>query len=226
MRRFRRIHNSPLARRMKKRPNSALSLKKEPQQRRSKALVEAVLTAATRILNREGAAAFTMARIAEKAGISVGSLYQYFPNKKAVLFRLQTSEWAETTASLEALLNDTSKTPEVRLKGTIHAFFQSECAEASFRQALAQAAPAYQHTAEARAHAKKSQRIMDRFVAEVLPSASTGQRAFAADVIKTAISALGKQISEQERRDSEIEALAAASSRMLWLWLMDAKSGR
>ena len=50
----------------------------------------AILEAAIQVLHKEGAARFTMARVAAKAGVSVGSLYQYFPNKAALLFRLQS----------------------------------------------------------------------------------------------------------------------------------------
>jgi AcrR family transcriptional regulator len=57
-----------------------------------------ILQAAAQVLADEGAQRFTTARVAEKAGVSVGSLYQYFPNKASILFRLQTEEWRSTTA--------------------------------------------------------------------------------------------------------------------------------
>lgn len=58
---------------------------KRPQQERSRATVEAILTAATHILCEEIAANFTTNKVAEEAGVSIGSLYQYFPNKEALL---------------------------------------------------------------------------------------------------------------------------------------------
>lgn len=58
--------------------------RKQPQQPRSRDTVEVILTAAERILARDGLDGLTTARIAELAGISVGSLYQYFPNKEAI----------------------------------------------------------------------------------------------------------------------------------------------
>ncbi|WAS99597.1 helix-turn-helix domain containing protein [Nannocystis poenicansa] len=66
---------------MPRRPRPVLSPRKTPQQARSSRLVEAILQAAVRVLERDGAAAFTTVRVAERAGVSVGSLYQYFPNK-------------------------------------------------------------------------------------------------------------------------------------------------
>lgn len=62
--------------------------RKLPRQERSQATVEAILTAAAHILSEEGYGRFTTNRVAELAGVSIGSLYQYFPNKEALIFAL------------------------------------------------------------------------------------------------------------------------------------------
>ena len=59
-----------------------------PRQERSRATVEAILEAAAQVFERHGYAAGTTNRIAERAGVSIGSLYQYFPNKDAILVAL------------------------------------------------------------------------------------------------------------------------------------------
>src|SRR3546814_9174202 len=59
--------------------------RKLPRQERSKATVEAILIAATQVLIEDGYERATTARVAERAGVSVGSLYQYFPNKEALV---------------------------------------------------------------------------------------------------------------------------------------------
>ena len=66
---------------MKTRQTAPISARKRPRQARSERLVATILEAAIRVLAREGAQRFTTARVAETAGVSVGSLYQYFPNK-------------------------------------------------------------------------------------------------------------------------------------------------
>jgi len=66
-----------------------VSRRKEPRQRRARATVDAILFAAAHILKTEGFAHATTNRIAEKAGVSVGSLYQYFPNKQAIVAALR-----------------------------------------------------------------------------------------------------------------------------------------
>ena len=87
---------------------TVISARKQPRQARSTRLVADILEAAARVLVRYGAHRFTTARVAEAAGISVGSLYQYFPNKESILFRLQAEEWGQTMGELRRILGDAS----------------------------------------------------------------------------------------------------------------------
>jgi AcrR family transcriptional regulator len=59
-------------------------LRRRPTQRRAVETVEAVLDATVRLLKRSGSGGITTNRIAEVAGVSIGSLYQYFPNRGAI----------------------------------------------------------------------------------------------------------------------------------------------
>lgn len=61
------------------------ALRKRPTQSRSRALVDAVEQACLRILDEAGEEALTVARIVEISGVAVGSIYQYFPNKDAIV---------------------------------------------------------------------------------------------------------------------------------------------
>ncbi|WP_280304437.1 TetR/AcrR family transcriptional regulator [Nocardia neocaledoniensis] len=74
--------------------------RKAPRQRRSRETVEVLLEAAAQVFAREGAAATTN-RIAERAGVSIGTLYQYFPNKQAMLRMLGERHVAEAGARLD-----------------------------------------------------------------------------------------------------------------------------
>jgi AcrR family transcriptional regulator len=104
---------------MPDRSSPRISSRKQPQQARSSELVAAILEAAVQVLAKEGAARFTTARVAEKAGVSVGSVYQYFPNKAAILFRLQSDEWRQTTDLLREILQDTRRPPLERLRALV-----------------------------------------------------------------------------------------------------------
>jgi len=60
-----------------------------PQQERSQQLVDAILTAAKQIVAKQGLSALTTSGVARRAGVSIGSLYQYFPSKRAILLELR-----------------------------------------------------------------------------------------------------------------------------------------
>jgi len=72
--------------------------RKEPRQARSAEMVNVILEAAARVLIREGWAGFTTNKVAAVAGVSVGSLYQYFPNKEALAVALKRRHGEEMTA--------------------------------------------------------------------------------------------------------------------------------
>ena len=204
---------------MKIRQAPVISVRKRPQQARSARLVAYILEAAVRVLAREGAQKFTTARVAEEAGVSVGSLYQYFPNKQAILFRLQTDEWDETSALLESILVNSNEPPLDRLRSTVRAFFQSEWEEASLRTALGDAAPLYRDAPETRKHKKTGTRQALTFIKEALPEFPDNERAFVASVIMTTMSVIGKRVSGEARSKSEVDAWALAIGEMLCAYL-------
>ncbi|MCW0183219.1 MAG: TetR/AcrR family transcriptional regulator [Zavarzinia sp.] len=77
-------------------------MKKQPTQGRSQATVEAVLTATAQLLAERGYAGLTTNHIAERAGVSIGSIYQYFPGKEAIVARV-------TGQTVDAILDDFSR---------------------------------------------------------------------------------------------------------------------
>ena len=71
-----------------------------PRQRRSREIVEAIVAAGRLVLQEHGPEGLTTNRIAERAGVSVGSLYRYFPNKAAVLAAVYERDVAEEADEL------------------------------------------------------------------------------------------------------------------------------
>lgn len=69
-------------------PKPPATPRKQPKQERSQVTVEAILSATAHILTENGYNRLTTNRVAERAGVSIGSLYQYFPNKEALIFAL------------------------------------------------------------------------------------------------------------------------------------------
>jgi AcrR family transcriptional regulator len=79
-------------------------VRKVPGQARSREMVAVILEASARILESEGLPGFNTNSVAAKAGVSIGSLYQYFPNKDAILLALiERFEDAAQEAINEAL---------------------------------------------------------------------------------------------------------------------------
>lgn len=89
--------------------------RKPPQQSRSRATVNAILDAMIRILDREGPEAASTSRVAEVAGVSVGTLYQYFANRDAILDALQDREFERAMEMLGRVLVVPSGIPDRRV---------------------------------------------------------------------------------------------------------------
>jgi AcrR family transcriptional regulator len=86
-------------------PTTRLAPRKTPVQRRAVETRDRILDAAARVFSRHGYAAGTTNRIAEEAGLSVGSLYQYFPNKDAILVELVRRHIAAGVAAVRECLD-------------------------------------------------------------------------------------------------------------------------
>ena len=200
-------------------PSPRISSRKQPRQARSTELVAAILEAAVQVLAKEGAARFTTARVADKAGVSVGSVYQYFPNKAAILFRLQSDEWRQTTDLLRAILEDRARPPLERLRALVHAFVRSECEEAAMRTALNDAAPLYRDAPEAQEARVSGTETVRDFMREALPDTVEGVRVQAGDLITLTLKEVAKAFSETPRTDAEITAHADAMADMFTAYL-------
>ncbi|WP_414439662.1 TetR family transcriptional regulator [Burkholderia sp. 22PA0106] len=198
-----------------------ISARKAPQQARSTELVAAILEAAIQVLAKEGASRFTTARVAEKAGVSVGSVYQYFPNKAAILFRLQSDEWRRTADMLRAILEDVRDAPLVRLRKLVHAFLRSECEEADMRIALNDAEPLYRDAPEAREVRASGEGVVEAFMRETLPDAPPDRLALAGELVVATLTTVGKQFSEKPRTAAEIRTYADAMADMLSAYLRE-----
>jgi AcrR family transcriptional regulator len=84
--------------------SAASPLRKTPSQTRALRTVDTLFEAATRVLASEGEAGFTTTRIAERAGFSIGTLYQYFPSKEAIVVALVHRQRDRVLRELDAML--------------------------------------------------------------------------------------------------------------------------
>lgn len=85
----------------RRRKNSTITPRKMPAQERSRATVSAILDATARVLVRRGLAGTNTNAVAEVAGVSVGSLYQYFPSKQSLVAALHERHARELLSVVE-----------------------------------------------------------------------------------------------------------------------------
>lgn len=83
-------------------PSDALKPRKTPRQARSAATVEAIFEATIQVLLVDGYAGLTTTRVAGRAGVSVGTMYQYFPHKEALLYAVLEDYLEDVIVAMEA----------------------------------------------------------------------------------------------------------------------------
>jgi len=98
-----------------RKPSKKSSRRRKPKQRRSRQTVEAILDAVLRILKREGNRGVTTNRIAEVAGVSIGSVYQYFPDKRAIFAALHERHIEQIDRMVERTLVEHAASPLTEL---------------------------------------------------------------------------------------------------------------
>lgn len=98
--------------------------RKKPSQERSKTTVDAIYQAVAHILNKEGAIGLTTNKIAEVAGVSVGSLYQYFKNKESIFEALLMEMVEKNLKNMEKNISDLNP-KEVDIESIIRIIVQT-----------------------------------------------------------------------------------------------------
>jgi AcrR family transcriptional regulator len=204
-----RVHNSrPRARR-----TSRTSPRKEPQQERSRALFETILTAATRVLVKEGYEAATTNRIAEAAGISVGSLYQYFPNKESIVGQLldrhANAMWEVFAQGVAAYANVplADAVPAI-----IDAIMTAHGVEPKLHRVLQELVPRAGRLAKQREMNRRAARVAAQFLAAHRDETDVADIETAAFVLVEAVEALIHASLDSELEDARVRAEAIRMS--------------
>jgi len=111
--------------------------RKTPVQARSTASVDAILQATIQVLLKVGKDKLTTTLVAHRAGVSVGTLYQYFPNKSALLKSALTRHLDEVTGRVEAIcLEQRGRSLDEMASGLLTAFLQTKMKDSKTSVAL------------------------------------------------------------------------------------------
>jgi AcrR family transcriptional regulator len=115
----------------------AKQVRRRPRQRRARETVEAVLDAVIRILKRHGVRAITTNRIAQVAGVSIGSVYQYFPNKDSIFNALHQRHIDQVDRLIQRTLVEHASSPlEDLMRGMIEAMIEAHATDPELYQLL------------------------------------------------------------------------------------------
>ena len=116
---------------------AAFEPRKTPIQARSTVTVEAISQATIQVLLSHGAERLTTTRVAERAGVSVGTLYQYYPNKQSLLFTLLEHHMNHVAARVEAACESACHKPIAEMvKEMVEAFVDAKMERADISVAL------------------------------------------------------------------------------------------
>jgi len=115
----------------------AFEPRKTPIQARSTVTVEAISEATIQVLLSHGAERFTTTRVAERAGVSVGTLYQYYPNKQSLLFAVLEHHMNNVATRVEAACESACYKPLAEMiKEMVEAFVDAKMERADISAAL------------------------------------------------------------------------------------------
>jgi AcrR family transcriptional regulator len=195
----------------------ALAARKQPRQGRSRQMRDDILTAALRVLQREGVLRFTTPRVAEAAGVSVGSLYQYFPNKQALVFALHSQAVEQAWREVQRILDDERLTPRAKIRRIARLFFHAESREQrEMGSALQDAEIWFADQPEHHAMNKQVRVRIIRFVRDALPARASRSRVeFGADVLMTVLESVGKSVSARPLSQRSLDRWAVTCADMI-----------
>jgi AcrR family transcriptional regulator len=120
----------------------AFEPRKTPVQARATVTVEAISEATVQVLLSRGTQRLTTTRVADRAGVSVGTLYQYFPNKQSLLFAVLEDHLERVTKEVEEACEHARHKPLTEMiKEVVEAFVDAKIARADISVALYKIAP-------------------------------------------------------------------------------------
>ncbi|WP_437720944.1 TetR/AcrR family transcriptional regulator [Sorangium sp. So ce861] len=165
--------------------------RKSPRQARSRAMVDAIVEATSRVLVARGYDDTTTIAVAERAGVSVGSLYQYFPSKEALVAALLERHVAAFVARVEGALAEADPAdPEAAVRAFVRAGLDGQRVPPALHKILTEQAPRVGRDAEVMETRRALAALLERSLAPHRAHLAVPDVRRAAFVVETAVEAL------------------------------------
>ncbi len=145
-----------------------------PKQQRSRDTVETILNAAARLLVEDGYDKASTNRVAREAGVNIGTLYRYFPNKEVLFATLFERHVEQVAAAVDSKSQDlTGKSLPAAVRGLIEGMLEGVMVDPELHQALVEQVPPDARPEQGNALEKRIQQIVrdyiDKYKAKLRP---------------------------------------------------------
>jgi AcrR family transcriptional regulator len=170
--------------------------RKTPVQARSTVTVEAIYEATIQVLLSEGAERLTTTRVAERAGVSVGTLYQYYPNKQSLLFAVLEGHMNKVSEAVEAACERARGKPMAEVvQDVVEAFVDAKMERTDISTALYRIAAEVDGPALVRRAVQRSLKALEAAL-KAAPDAVLGHEKFAIQMLFGAMAGTTKSVLE------------------------------
>lgn len=199
--------------------------RKSPRQARSTATVEAIYVATIQVLLAEGVSRLTTTRVSERAGVSVGTMYQYYPHKQALLFAVVERQLERmTTAMLTAADRLEGSDIAAVAEGLAEAWLDAKTADIVASRAIYGIAAEFDlGEVMQRAMARMTQLIKELLVAA--PDARFGDPESAAFMVAALLGGAVRVVMEADASADDLVRLRRELPRACQAYLAAANSG-
>ena len=177
-------------------PAAVLTARKTPIQARSAVTVDAISEATIQVLLSQGADRLTTTRVAERAGVSVGTLYQYYPNKHALLFAVLEGHLLRVALALQNACEQYRGRPLTEMvKGVVEAFVDAKMERTDISIALYRIAAELGGAELMKQNSEQSQKALKAML-RTAPDASFIQLDFVVQMILSAMAGATRSVLE------------------------------
>jgi AcrR family transcriptional regulator len=167
---------------------AAFEPRKTPVQARSTVTVETISAATIQVLLTHGADRLTTTRVAERAGVSVGTLYQYYPNKRSLLFAVFENHLDKVSRAVEVACEDACHKPmSEMIRLVVEAYVDVKMQRADISIALYKVAPDIGGPALVKQSAQRLRKAIDSMLLTA-PDLKLAPDRFAIDLMLSAMS--------------------------------------